>query len=96
MKLSNLDNKTLQDLDPKASSILNELTEFVNKKNKIDMLETRASHVIQAAIHLIESIEAICDKDDAEYLEKKFYNSIKGRDSSKFARMIRKFKKEDE
>lgn len=78
----------------RAKSILESLTNIVPEKNKIDVLSSRASHVIQSAINLLEDINKYCGKEEAEYLEKKLYNSIKSREPDKFARMIGKFKDE--
>lgn len=79
-------------LDNKTESLLESLVNHATSKSKEQQLEARSSHVIQAAINLLESISKTCTEEDAEYLERKFFNSIKTRDPAKFSRMLRKIK----
>ena len=81
-------------LDDKSISILQEMSNYIPKKNSIDALSTRASHVIVSAISLLESFDKTCTVEEVEYLEKKLFNSIKSRDPEKFSRLLKKLKED--
>lgn len=59
-------------------------------RNKDQLFESRATNIINSAIHLIESLHKSYDAEAALDLERRFINSIKGQDSQKFVRGIRK------
>ena len=65
---------------------------YVPKKNKEEIIESRANHIISSAINLIELIRENYSDEDAELLEKKFLSSIKGRDANRFTRSIDKMR----
>lgn len=75
------------------SSILNELKAFKPSKSKKEILESKASHVINSAINLIEEIESTYGNEEAEYLVKRLLSSMKGKDEKRFTRAVDKFKK---
>lgn len=80
----------------KTKSLLEELNEFVAKKDKESELEARAIHIIDSAINLLSIIRENFDPDVAYELERRFFNSIKGSDSSKFTRGIKKVRESKE
>lgn len=73
-------------------SLLEELNSIHEKKNNDASIESRATHVIDSAINLLNLIRETYDQDQAYELERRFINSIKGSDSSKFIRSIRRLR----
>ena len=73
-------------------SILEELNSITEKKNTEAIIESRATHVIDSAINLLSLIKENFSPEDAYELERRLINSIKGGDSSKFTRSIRKLR----
>ena len=76
----------------KTRSILEELGEYIDMNDRHSMIESRASHIISSAINLIGLIRESYDEEIATDLERRLINSIRGRDSSKFVRGIRRAK----
>jgi hypothetical protein len=76
----------------KTKSLLEELNDFAVKKDREVILESRAVHIIDSAINLIKLIRETFDPDVAYELERRLINSIKGADSAKFIRGIRKLR----
>jgi hypothetical protein len=54
------------------------------------IVESRASNIIQSAINLLDMIKENYDIETATELERRFLNSIKASDPSKFKRGIKK------
>jgi len=79
-------------LSKEVRSILDELNALCIEKDKENIVESRAMHVISGAINLIEYIQENYDADTALELERRLLNSIRGRDSKKFSRAIVKLK----
>lgn len=73
-------------------SLLEELNSITLKKNNEAVIESRAAHVINSAINLLAIIKENFPQDQAYELERRFINSIKGGDPSKFTRGIRKLR----
>lgn len=73
-------------------SLLEELNAVANKKNSDAIIETRAIHVIDSAINLLALIKESYSPEQAYELERRLINSIKGADSAKFTRSIRKLR----
>jgi hypothetical protein len=73
-------------------SLLEELNSISEKKNSEAIIEARATHVIDSAINLLALIKENFSPEDAYELERRLINSIKGGDSSKFTRSIRKLR----
>lgn len=71
-------------------SILQELSNIGLSKDTDLIIESRGSNIIQSAINLIESIRENYDEETAGELERRFINSIKAGDSTKFKRGIKK------
>lgn len=78
----------------KTKSILDELAELsIAKSDNIHVTESRALNIIHSCINLLEHLHKHYDSEIANDLEKRFLNSIRSRDSSKFSRGIGKVKK---
>ena len=73
-----------------TKSLLEELNSITFKKDNEAVIESRATHVINSAINLLAIIKEHFPPDQAYELERRFINSIKGSDPSKFTRGIRK------
>lgn len=73
-------------------SLLEELNAVATKKHSEAIIETRAVHVIDSAINLLHLIKENFPPEQAYELERRLINSIKGNDSSKFVRSIRRLR----
>lgn len=73
-------------------SLIEELNAVANKRYSEAIIETRATHVIDSAINLLNIIKESYPPDQAYELERRLINSIKGSDPSKFTRSIRKLR----
>ena len=73
-------------------SLLEELNSISERKNSEAVIEARATHVINSAINLLALIKENFDPEEAYELERRLINSIKGGDSSKFTRSIRRLR----
>lgn len=71
-------------------SILQELNQVASLRNIDSLIESRATNVINSAINLVESIKKHYDPEVADELERRLLNAIKGQDTAKFTRGIRK------
>ena len=71
-------------------SILQELNAFSNKKDVELIVESRALHVINGAINILEMVRENFPEEVALDLERRLLNSIRGSDPDKFRRGIRK------
>jgi hypothetical protein len=71
---------------------LEELNAISEKKNGEAIIESRAAHVIDSAINLLNLIRENFSPDQAYELERRMINSIKSGDPSKFVRSIRKLR----
>lgn len=81
-------------MQKRTKSILAELDSLGLNKDKENFVETRATNVIQSAIHLLQFIKENYDNETAGELERRLINSIRSGDTSKFARGIRRLKDE--
>lgn len=77
-------------------SIIEELSLISVDRDRNHVVENRGEHLIQSAIHLIERIEEYYDEDTAKDLTNRLINSIRGKDSSKFSRGIKKIIRESQ
>ena len=73
-------------------SLLEELNNISNKRNSEEAIESRATHVIDSAINLLNLIRENYTAEQAYELERRMINSIKGGDSGKFVRSIRRLR----
>ena len=85
-------NDVNSNMKDQTRSLLEELSNISFKKDKENVVESRASHIIESAIRLISYIRENFDPDTAYKLEKKFHNSIKQMDSAKFTKGIARIK----
>ena len=74
----------------KTRSILQELNEIAEVRNKDALYESRATNIINSAINLIESLHSHYGAESADELERRLINAIKGKDPAKFSRGIRR------
>ena len=74
----------------RTRSILQELNEIAEVRNKDALLESRATNIINSAINLLESLHKQYTPEQADELERRFVNAIRGQDPAKFTRGIRK------
>jgi hypothetical protein len=77
-------------LQRKTRSILEELDSFKLQKDRESLVESRANHVITGAINLINFIRESYDAEQADELERRLLNSIRGQDPQKFARGVKR------
>jgi hypothetical protein len=75
-------------------SLLEELNNFADRKDRSYLLESRANNVIASAIHLVEMIDETYSAEDANDLKKRLFNAIKTSDPRKFTRGIRRIQNE--
>ena len=61
-------------------------------RDKEEVVESRASHILESTIRLINYIRENFDQDTAFKLEKKFNSAIKNMDASKFSRGVARIK----
>jgi hypothetical protein len=74
----------------RTRSILQELNEIADVRNKDALLESRAVNIINSAVNLLESLHKNYSPEEADELERRFVNAIRGQDSAKFTRGIRR------
>ncbi len=75
-----------------TKSILEELTNVSFTKDKENVVESRASHILESAIRLITYVRENFDSETAYKLEKKFHSAIKNMDASKFSKGVNRIK----
>lgn len=80
----------------KYRSIIEELNQISIDRDRNHVVENRGEHVIRSAINLIEQIERYYDAETAKDLTNRMINSIKGKDSTKFSRGIKKVIRESQ
>ena len=79
-------------MQKQTRSILEELNNVSFTKDKENVVESRASHIIESAIRLISFIKENFDPETAYKLEKRFHSSIKNMDSNKFSKGVARIK----
>jgi hypothetical protein len=77
-------------LRKQTRSILDELSQINPGRSHSLILESRANHIINSAINLINTIRENYDGPEAEELERRLINSIRAQDPAKFMRGLRK------
>jgi hypothetical protein len=82
-------------LQKKTRSILDELAHLPVSRDRENLVESRATHVISGAIHLINYIKENYDEEQAAELERRLLNSIRSQDPAKFTRGVRRFKNDN-
>jgi len=76
----------------KTRSILEELNNVSFTKDKENVVESRASHILDSAIRLLTYIKENFEPETAYKLEKKFHSAIKNMDASKFSKGVARIK----
>lgn len=79
-----------------TKSLLEELSSMPLKKDKEEVVESRASHILESAIRLMTYIRENFDQDTAFKLEKKFNSALKNMDASKFSKSVARLKEHQE
>lgn len=79
-------------MQKKTRSILDELAHLPVSRDRENLVESRATHVIGGAINLINYIKENYDEEQAAELERRLINSIRSQDPAKFTRGVRRFK----
>ncbi len=74
----------------RSRSILEELNSISIDRDRNHVIENRAEHIINSAINLLEQIDRYYDDETAKDLTNRLINSIRGKDSTKFSRGIKK------
>lgn len=82
-------------MQKKTRSLLEELDTLRLHKDRENLVESRANHVITGAINLIQFIRENYEPAQAEELERRLLNSIRAQDSSKFSRGVKRLKNEN-
>ena len=73
-------------------SLLEELSSMPLKRDKEEVVESRASHILESAIRLMTYIRENFDQDTAFKLEKKFNSALKNMDATKFSKGVARIK----
>jgi hypothetical protein len=81
-------------LQKKTRSILEELDSFRLQKDRENLVESRANHVISGAINLINFLRESYTAQQADELERRLMNSIRAQDTSKFSRGVKRIANE--
>ena len=82
-------------MQKRARSILDELDTLITHKDRESLVESRAVNVIAGAINLINYIRENYEPEQADELERRLLNSIRGQDPEKFKRGVRRIRSED-
>ena len=82
-------------MQKRARSILDELDTLIVHKDRENLVESRASHIISGAINLINYIRENYDADQADELERRLINSIRTQEPEKFKRGVRRMRGEN-
>ena len=79
-------------MQKQTRSILEELSNISFAKDKENVVESRASHILESAIRLLTYIKENFDTETAYKLEKRFHSAIKNMDASKFSKGVARIK----
>lgn len=81
-------------MQKQARSILDELDTLITHKDRESLVESRAVNVIAGAVNLLNYIREHYEPEQADELERRLLNSIRGQDPEKFKRGVRKIRNE--
>ena len=81
-------------MQKKTRSILDELDSLRLIKDKHNLIESKANHLIQGSINLINFIKENYTPEQADELERRLLNSIRAQDTSKFSKGLRRITNE--
>ena len=76
----------------RPKSILAELNSYLPERGRDEVIDSRANHVINSAINLLDLMETYYTEEEVEQLTRKLINSIRAKDPDKFSRGIQKLK----
>ena len=79
-------------MQKQTRSILEELNNVSFTKDKENVVESRASHILDSAIRLLTYIKENFEPETAYKLEKRFHSAIKNMDASKFSKGVARIK----
>ena len=79
-------------MQKQTKSILEELSNISFAKDKENVVESRASHILDSAIRLLTYIKENFEPETAYKLEKRFHSAIKNMDASKFSKGVARIK----
>jgi hypothetical protein len=77
-------------------SILQEISDISLTRDPDLVIESRGSNIIQSAINLLDMIRENYDVETAAELERRFINSIRSNDITKFKRGIKRIQESRE
>jgi hypothetical protein len=77
-------------------SILQELSDIGLSRNTDLIVESRGTNIIESAVNLMKLIRENYDIETAAELERRFINSIKSSDPTKFKRGVKKIQENRE
>lgn len=77
-------------------SILQELSDIGLSRNTDLIIESRGTNIIESAVNLIKLIRENYDIETAAELERRFINSIKSSDPTKFKRGVKRIQENKE
>ena len=83
-------------MQKRARSILDELDTLITHKDRENLVESRAVNVIAGAVNLLNYIREHYEPEQADELERRLLNSIRGQDPEKFRRGVRKIRNESQ
>lgn len=83
-------------MSDQIKSLLGELDRMVPNRDKYTVLESRAHHFITSGINLLKQIDESFSPEEADELTRRLFNSLRGRDPTKFQRKIRQLKESKE
>ena len=77
----------------RTRKLLEELDSIAIEKDRVHLIESRATHLIASATNLIDMIRNSYDDQIAEDMERKLLLGIKRQDSTKFTNGLKRLKK---
>lgn len=81
-------------MEKRTSSILTELRSYVPDSRKPDAIESRGQHIISSVINFLDLIDGSYDSETASLLKNRFLNAIKTGEPEKFAKSIKRIKRD--
>jgi len=75
----------------KTRSLFQEIDQIYIGNDRRIIIETRSDHLINGIINLIEQLYHEYPQEQADELERRLVNSIRGKDPNKFKRGLKKF-----
>lgn len=77
-------------------SLLDELMDYVPDKNRVNVIGSRASHILSSAINILDLIDTTFEPEVAEDLNKRFMLALRNRDMARFMRGLDKLGGDDD